>query len=511
MPRKRKAGRSVATGFRPIKLTKEALWGIAGMIAGFNWFWRTYTFPGSLTGRNWGDAVGYIQRALDVHSWFQFLTDYDVFSSWGTDRVRGYPLFLYFHRWILEGLGLSYWFDWVNVSKLTAFGLHCASAIFLYRSVLKSKIRLHPVALALLLASPGLTGYAALALTDSVSTTCVMFGLAGILRYQAEEKNAARWWAIFSGAAFGIGVLCRPSLQPASLLVLLAWVIMGIARSRSKAARPRSAKKTPVSLTPALAILGYLAVLSPQYAACTLRFGSICQLRPGYVEAQLPDTIRLGLASARCTAVHGSMGTFPPGPNCIPDPFMKHWFADQCSIGNATVKSDLIRCFVTNLPRLPVFLGKKVIGLFDHSHISGYAAFVTSPLERLWARVFGVIGFVGFICSVFLLGRGLLRQPTDPRLLLGVFSFFYIGMSTIAHVETRYGFPATPISLFSFVLVTQEILRQGIRKSRIGAFAMISLALLFILQVTAWDRLDIMHYEDLQHYLDRTQGGNTRN
>jgi hypothetical protein len=478
--------------------SQEQFWLLLGCLGGAFWFYYNYSLPPLLKGRLCCDSLEYITLTNKLTSWTQAFSDYSAMTGHYVHRTMGYPVFLYLHKQWVALLDIP--MDWVDLSLFTNLALHFASSVFLFRSLKYIGMKIHPIALFLLLVHPGLTSHAALALTDSLAASLFMLIVGCLARTVGRTDKGALGYAAAAGLLAGFAVLVRPSLSTAVMGFFAFWAVWLAVRVLRQKLSPkrRWSVIVPLATVPLVFIASYGVGLQPQYSLCEKAFGTRCFLKPGYIDEQMMNTLEMGVVSARWYSLVGSRIN-ANGLIKVPDDLMVENYASVCIFKTETVKKDLIHCYWSNIGTMPFYIGKKLVGLFDNFHLNTYSTYVTSPTVLFVNRAFGVAAFVGFMICLFLFGKNVVKFEDPIVLLLGL-PVFYVVLSTIPHVESRYGFPAVPFAIFAIVALTERILKQGPRRSKWQLAAAAAAALAFLIQVHEWDLKDPMKYENIDEY-----------
>jgi hypothetical protein len=467
-----KAGTGAVRGVFP--------WALGGCLIGIAWFFYNYTLPPLYKGRVCCDSVGYIAVVTDAAGLK------DILLGAG-ERTIAYPLFLGLHRAFLQLLGVAA--DWVALSLVTSLALHFAAILFVYWVlVARLKARLSPVFLFLALAHPGLVSQAALPLTDSFAASVSAVAL-GFAMWAYEERLAPR--AAFlchlaTGALLGACILTRPSflLVVATTVPTLWLLVPAIVRARrdsDKAGRARRAIVGAIRHHTLPVMLGVALVSAIGFRNCLARYHSVCVSDPDYSAKHMTISLRWGLGSPR---VYTTFGPPKPRNGYIVDPFSFEHFASRCTIRRGAAFGDLARCYAKNAPYAPIHFVKKTIGLFDNPYLNTYAMDVTRPWHMVVNRIFGWLGFLGWMCSLHHLYSICRHKRVDEpfRMVMMGFVLLYVGISINFHIESRHGFPALVPALFMLGTVARSA-------SKRAGYLILAGSAVFWVQTFAWDAL----------------------
>jgi hypothetical protein len=496
---------------------------LGGIAAGTAWFWKNDQLPVFFKGLVQGDSVDYVQLASRLNTPLKLFTYIERRPPGIADRTPGYPIFLSLHKLFVDLFNLDWLVDWIELSLWGALALHFAAGFFLYRSVRHAGFKLHPAALLLLLAHPGLTSHAAIVMSDGFTASITMLAAGCMLRLGKAESRKELGIAVLAGGLFGLAVLARPSYHVAVLLFLLIWCALSLLRPNGKENQKKNtkAKKSMAwkerfitvfrpALAPLLATVTCLGVVFPLYYSCNRAYGEFCLQRPDMIKSSMTENLGYAMGGARMYTMllrwHNVNGVIydlgtklnRPGNILVTDDFFQEHFGDHCPIREATIVSDLLGCYSRNLVYLPVYFGKKTIGFFDNYHLNSYATFITSGKDIFYNRIFGAMGFMGFVAMLYFLGLGVLEKKwRSPWFLALVFPTLFVGFSIVLHIVSRYGLPMAPYGIVGFVLAVQLIAAAGWERRKWQVGALVIAGLLFLIQVRAWDAVDPMKYEEL--------------
>ncbi|MBI1812962.1 hypothetical protein HY285_00845 [Candidatus Peregrinibacteria bacterium] len=450
---------------------------IVSILIAVAWFLFNVTLPDMFNGRLCCDSVGYIAIAKKLTSIQDVLTNYG-------GRTLGYPLFLKANFLMTDWLPAGQLFDGVTLSLVTALFLHLCSSFFLYHSVQTVGFKVHRAALWLLIIHPGLVSHAALPLTDGFATTLFMFAAGCMLRAYSgwHWKNVA--WAAGTGALLGWIVLTRPGHLPAASLTIVLWMAIAFSSSvRIRHWRPL--------LMPLFCALLFTAALLPRSMECAKLDHRICLYTKRERDAELRYILH-NRNGARTYSVlrwneHHQGESWM---NTVDDSLFLDHFQCLSVPKNVDALQGVLSCYWSRLPLLPFLFLKKTIALFDNLHLNTYAAYITTPVQRYYNRLFGFLGFAGF-CLMLRVAVASLprRQWRSVRWLLPVlYTFLYFSFSLLVHTEVRFGFPLVPMSFLFLVSSIEEFCTE--KKFKVLIVFLLFLATVFFLQVYIWDLSD---------------------
>jgi hypothetical protein len=443
-----------------------------GLVAATGWF--AYNLSVGIGNRFRGDAVGYVQIMMARRSLADVL-------GYAGDRTLGFPLFLYLVKSLTTLAGSVSVETFVDVVCVLLLLIHVVATLLFFAEVSSVSeremgLRLHPAALALLLAYPGLVAYTAVPLTDTLATDLLMLAIAALCRASRLPTTATRaGWGLACGAGLGAVVLVRPAtVVPCAAVLAGGWVVVGTRRTVMTAAT-----------------LGFALLVGMQAANCARVFDRACLTNPTTTAAAVAESVGWGVASAR--HYWSQRSNDPDGHVSVPDPFLADHLAADCHPTAVLGRDGLLACLATHPTAVVPFELKKAIGLFDSYYLQPYAVDVTPRWARLVSRPFGALAFAGFVAAVGWLGLVVARLLTGLRLgsgLLGVVLLIpvaHIVWQSLFHVEPRYGFPAVPFALVSLTVCVQRSGGLAPRRRALVFAVLAGAILLFLGQTYRWD------------------------
>lgn len=196
------------------------------------------------------------------------------------------------------------------------------------------------------------------------------------------------------------------------------------------------------------------------------------------------NTLRVGLAGVR---IIWSM--YNPSQNPLPgiyDPQLKKMYYDQCTILSS---KDWINCLFSKPLFIPIYLWKKTLALFDAPNLQPYATDFTPkwfvPLER----IFGMLGFCGFISFLIILisnffKRNKITLITWPIIL---FTISFTMLHSVGHIEGRYVFTVIPFLILMLFLGFHIAKRSKKSFFIVWTYTMIISGISFLIQTYIWD------------------------
>jgi hypothetical protein len=406
-----------------------ALWGLAGLaLASVEFHYGMVLNLAEFLITLGGSDVGGYVRMSDFPSWRAALT----FTG---DRAMGFPVFLYVVRRVFgPSLTGMCW---------ALFGVHLLAAGVFY-GTLRRRWGLHPAALLLLLAFPGLVAYTTAPMTDTFAADLVMLALAAIV---AERPMLA-------AVALGWVVLVRPST------LVLGVVVLGLPVVQQR------------SIRSILAVLVFALILGWQGVNCWRVYHAPCLVAP----TASANTLGWGLNLGR-TNVRIYFSQHIPGEEVlVADPWL------VAHAGDAPLwLMPRLAWFMHHPDVLVVTVVKKTIALLDVRTRSvderpGHAVDATPRWYRWWARLWNAAACGGVVLALVWLW--------DPRwtAIALVPLVHYLAQSPL-HVPPRYGLTAVPCALVLLVWTAQR------RPVLLPVAGMAALA--FWWQVSAWDRIDV--------------------
>lgn len=417
-------------------------WSILGVVLGTAWFLKNLFLPLQYRGRACCDAIEYVKMAEETPSLLKMF----VYSG---GRTFGYPFYLKLHQ-----VFYSIFFsdrEWITWSFYTTLILNFWACFSLFRTCAKNiKIPLHPIYLFLLLAHPGLTSYAALTLTDSITTALFTFAISKLIQgFATKDVSTKRKEYLYAGLLLGCCTVIRPLLNPVSLGVLFSIGVIEVVRNKPI---QWSSKRMKALLAAAVvpAAFGLAVIVGLGVRNCWIKYKTVCTSDPGFMQMVVPPSLNMGVNSPRYyTSFQPSLRGVAPS-----DPFMGRHFGG-CPI--VTIR-DLFICYTHDPVALPVFMAKKVIGLFDNFYLNAYAFDLTLQWIRILNRTFGMIGFLGFLSALYCLVFWK-KYRDQGVLILAAAICIHVFVCIQFHIESRYGFPIVPCAFLTlgFVLRTIQI------------------------------------------------------
>lgn len=460
----------------PLRPPAAALWpwAGAGLLVALAWF--AYVRSVGLPNRIRGDAFAYLDMVASADS----ITD--LLGSVG-ERTPGLPLFLYAVRvpfelvTPLESATLGAFVDTV---ALVLLATHVAASLLFFRRMrefLSSSLGLSlpPLALALLIAYPGLVAYTTVPLTDTPAADLMMTGVVLYADRSGSWKGAR---SAAAGLLLGALVLTRPSALATTAAVIL--VGLGQALWRDRASVPMLA----------LSAVVWAGLIGWQAAACTRAYGEPCLIAPDASRKALAESISWGTGSAR--HYWSSHTNDPEGRVTVPDPLLLRVVGPSCPASTLGGRDGLLACLLANPIAYPALVLKKSIGLFDAYQLQPYAVDVTPRWARLASRPFGALAFAGFAAVVAWLVFLLRSAPASPLIPVLVAPVAHVGWHALFHVEARYGLAVVPFSLVMIVATTgyASTLRPARRIATLVGLGVAAVA--FLAQTSSWDRADVV-------------------
>ncbi len=452
-----------------------APWLAGGLVVAGGWF--LYVCSVGLPNRVRGDAVAYLQVVAGAGSVADVL-------GWAGERTLGFPLFLYAIRrtfelvtpLIAETLGA-----FVNTVAIVLLGVHVAASLFFFRrmqAIVGSSLRLalHPVALSLLVAYPGLVAYTTVPLTDTLAADLLMVGAV----LGAREMDGSHSRRLLSGAATGLVLGALVLVRPSALVVTAALILAGLAQALWRE-RPR---------IPALVIAAVLwsSLIGVQAFNCTRAYGEPCLTEPAATQKALAESIAWGTTSARhyWSRHSGDVG----GRVTVPDPLLTRVLGAACPARTLLGGDGIFACLVAQPLAYPAMLLEKSIGLCDSYHLQPYAVDLTPRWARLWSRPFGALAFAGLAAVGGWLVVLLVSAPASPLALVLIAPVAHVAWHALFHVEARYGLGAVPFALVTLVATLQYAWTRP-RAARIAVTGALALAgMAFLAQTSRWDHAD---------------------
>jgi hypothetical protein len=408
---------------------RVAAWGLAGLLLAIVQFhYGMALHLGDFLVTVGGSDVGGYVRMSDFPSLRAALT-------FAGDRAMGFPIFLYGVRLVF---GPS-----ITAMCWALFAVHVVAAGVFY-AALRHRWGLHPVALALLIAHPGLVAYTTAPMTDTFATDLVMLALAGVV-------TGRLLWA---ASAFGWVALVRPPTLVLGVVVL-GWLVLQQRTLRS-----------------ALAVAVFALVVGWQAGNCWRVYGAPCLVTPTYSANTLGWGLNLGRSNVRIY-----FSQHMPGEEVlVADP----WLAAHAGEAAPLWLAPRLVWFARHPGVFVVTLLKKTVALLDVRTRSvderpGHAVDATPRWYRWWARLWAAAACGGVALALI--------WVWDPRwTAVALVALVHYAMQSPLHVPARYGLTAVPCALVLLVWTAQC-------RSVYLALAVFA-AVGFFWQVSAWDRID---------------------
>jgi len=449
----------------------EWLYLIIGLVIGTAWFvYNRLTDFGAFPPM--ADAVTYSEISNSFRSFGEAF-------SYAADRTFGFPFVLYCMKRLVEVFSTPTpeELDAAQTAMLLIF--HFAASVFFYRSLRKTSqhygLRIHPAALLLILIHPGLTGYTSVLLTDTFTSNLIMIATALLLGAREAGTRSLLLRGAAMGTTLGLAVAARP------FLVVSTFVFFCLIATLALLFR---SPKRPL-LFFALTLASFSLFLLPSVLQCRTIYGKVCMQNPGFA-AQGVESLKWGLTSVRTYWSSRSEYTVAPDEQT-----MAKNIRATCDIQGIKGGIDWLKCIFSNPFFTPVFLVKKVIGLFDSYFLHSYASDVTSSWDRRYARIFGMLSFVGYFCAIGILVGFLRRRKIWESLALSLpvlILLFQLPM----HIEPRYSFSTVPICLVATVWLFQKAIQQGRRMLITYLIVFVTLGGTFLVQTHLWDLDDVV-------------------
>ncbi len=500
-------------------LSSEILWGSLGVMLALAWFTPTILLPSVYRGMLCCDAADYLRGAGSAKleqvmepsdSSVSDTTTETTVETPSTGKISGlvrliftdagyrplgYPAFLAIHKYALRMIGITSQILWVNAAAISALVIHLLAGFFFYRTARRA-YPLHPAALMLLLAHPGLTSHAALPLSDGLAVSLMLLALCCVFRALEDRTRNAWAWTAAGGFLLATLIWVRAPHLMAVMLFLAAWIaVMLISRSW----------RGLLLACAAAAVTGIL--LSPRVIACSNASGTFCFTLPALAATQQHILLELGLRNVRAYTVAGPERE--ARLEIVDDPWLTSLLGRHCPIGETTATRDVALCFLRRPHLLPLFYGKKLIGLFDNYHWQTYATLMTPVPVMFMNRVVDELAFAGFvlmiIAAVMMVWRkfrhfskpkpqpakGPERSRGEPVLVVLLYPLAYLAYTALLPVESRYGLPLAP---FGLMMVGALWTMPPRRIRRYALIGLLLLVILFAAQVLAWDRIPPVVY-----------------
>ena len=439
----------------------------------------TYAASLPLKSRITGDAIVYLGIADS------FTSIGDAFSYTG-NRTYGLPLFLYVVRSVA---GISSLDQWLARVSYALFILHLAASASFYRFFLrdlfvKSGLPTFTAAAAaaIIMAFPALVTHTTTPLTDTFCVDLLM--LAAALHYSGRISDSLLGLAqsALCGLILGYAVMVRPSFWPAVL------VFFGASFLEALLANGRRRLLLMITLCMAA---GTLAVIIPALARGFTVYKTPSLQNPGFVKACSGASMQSGLSSVRVFWSDSNISKDPlPG---VKDPFLLAMYGDDKEVHSI---GSLLKCLCKKPFAIPIYLGKKTIGLFDEPYLQPYSVDLTPDWFTALQRAFELPAFCGFLALIILAFSMQFQKNAPESISLPWVALLATLMCThlVMHIEGRYGFPAVPFSIAALFLGFAGARKAGRQAFIAWVIALTMAASLFLYQVHAWDLVVPVHF-----------------
>lgn len=444
-------------------------WFAVGLGGALVWF--AYVSSVGLPNRVRGDAVAYLRIAAGAEGLSDVLT-------YAGPRTIGFPLFLWLVRVpfeLVEPLSDASLGAFIAAVSVILLVVHVAASLLFFgamRRMLQSAlcVTLHPAALALVIAYPGLVAHTTVPLTDTFGADLLMIGVALWVTPPSARVVVRR---MLAGIVLGVLVVVRPSALPVVGIVMMAGIVGAAWSARAE--------------LPGALLAGSLCavVVGWQASTCSATFGRRCLVEPAAGRRALAESVAWGSVSARHYWSRHSEDD--EGRVILRDPLLARLVGERCQPEDL---GGILACVIANPAAVPVLMLKKGIGLFDAYHLQPYAVDVTPRWARWLGRGAGAIAFAGFAAVVgWLLLAPRLARPL-PLLLVLVVPAAHVAWHALFHVEGRYGLPAVPFALVMLVATVQWAWRRPRVSRQVVLLALVFAGAAFLAQTSVWDASD---------------------
>lgn len=451
---------------------REWLYLIIGLVIGTAWFVYNRSIDFGPYSPN-SDAVTYSQ----VSSLFKSFGE--AFTYAGA-RTFGFPFLLYLIKRVVEFFASPSPEVLFGFQTATLLAFHFVASILFYRAIrnvsLFHGLRLHPSALTLILLHPGLVAHTSVLLTDTFTSDLIMLASVFLLGARLAATRALVLRGTITGLILGFAVATRPFLAVSLISVFaLAIVLLFLIR------KPR---QLLIFFSPLLC--AFSLILLPSVLNCRTNYGRVCMQSPVFSKQAVSDSMQMGMTFFR---YYGSTRSDLP---VMPEDWsmVENW-GTACEISKITGPSEWLRCVSRKPLFFPVFLAKKVVGLFDSFFLQPYAQDVTSAWARHYSRIFGTISFIGFFCAIGILFAFLKRGMVWESLVISL-PVLTLLFQLPMHIEPRYSFSVVPVCLFAVAWLFQWSLNQNRRVQGYYLLMAILLGGFFLFQTHSWDLDDLI-------------------
>lgn len=427
---------------------------ILGLACGLGWFLHNISLPGNVRGIVCCDSGEYLSGAVGPHGW-----------NLTGRRTFGYTLYLsvFYKLSLWRGTFSTSNHDWLTPALYAQLFVWFITCFILFFSLRREDKHYRYLFLGILLANPALSAYAALSVTEVLSTS--LFSLAMICVWQLSSAPRRFWlWSLLAALTLGYATAIRPNFLAVFALTGLATGVTVMWRGL-KEGWPL-ARVALLSITAwCMFVVGTIPTVGKAVQNCTRDYGQICIVDPATTRVATDHTLWTGLTQARVWSSHtmGLLGT--------EDALLRR-LASTChqALGDIADHPNpyawLLRCYAVSPAMVPAVLFKKLIAGYDHYHLNAYTGDYTSPSEYWFNKIYSLGGFLGVFFAIFVCIRALWKGSLYKYMYL-VLPLCFLMIQLNFHIEARYFFPTVPLFLLTF-LHGISILRTSSRIAQVS-------------------------------------------
>jgi hypothetical protein len=417
---------------------------IIGLIFALAWFRYNISLPDGIRGLKCCDAGEYISHASESKPW-----------NHSGRRAFGYILYLsgFYNLALWRGTFSFSSFEWLTPALYVQLLVWLVTCFILFLSLRREDKHYRYLFLGILLAHPALSAYAALSLTEVLSTS--LFSLAMLCVRQLSSAPRRFWlWSLLAALSLGYATAIRPNFLAVFALTGLATGVTIFWRGL-KEGWPLSRVLLSSLIAWFMFAAGTIPTVGKAVQNCARDYGQICIVDPTTTRFATDQTLWMGLTHARVWSSHttGLRGT---------DDALLGRLASRCYQVHGDIKGSpnpyswLLQCYKSYPIMVPAALFKKLIAGYDHHHLNAYAADQTSPFEYYLNKVYSFGSFLGLCFAIFLCLRALLQGSLYKYMYL-VLPICFVLVQINFHIEARYFLPTVPLFLLTFLNGTSKL------------------------------------------------------
>lgn len=443
---------------------------IVGILLATAYFIYTLKFPDKVRGIYFGDSADYINCSLGG------LTKVWNHSSY---RLFGYPFLLAIFRELFPGPD-----TFLRPVFILQFVCFISSVLFFLSSLKLTGLKLPLWLPTLLLAHPAIVAMSTIPMTDTL--TACLFSVALGLMIRIDRVNSGHILKVLClGLVMGVACTFRPALVPIGVVTPLVVAGAKLLASYKEGMSMQRSLRVGVGI---LAL--YFVVFAPIYVKlrvnCLNTHHEQCIVPSHILQPEMKVSLEYALMYSRWEIYFRPDGVPEGAPTN--DRIFPH---DACVFTTGDPTPQLFDCYLKNLTRVPVYLARRLIGVFDHRHHTIYGLNYTQPWVFAINRAFSVIGFLGLFVTATLFLQGLMKGRVEAFFAIPL---LYVAIQMNFHAEPRYMFLVTPL----FFSVGMACIASPPFSRRAGRYGMwlvaASLAGAFFYVTNQWDSVFLQTY-----------------